>query len=161
MTDPTILGKRPVFSEKTVLETAGAALLAIKSDDKLTWDDVAAVLGVSDVQAAKYVDGTAKMSIVTYARARREWNGRFDGALDRLCHDTRPVADADRNRHSKILRAALALSVALEDDDQITPAEVRANRSTIEQARDALDELLRKMPAPRAVRARRHRADRA
>jgi hypothetical protein len=152
MSAPTILGKRRAFTEKAVLEDVGASLLAIKVDDKLTWDDMAAVLGVSDVQAAKYVDGTAKMSVVTYARARREWNGRFDGALDRLCHDTRQTSDADRMRQSKVLKAALALSIALEDDGEITADEVRVNRGTIQQARDALDDLLRKLPV-REVRA--------
>ena len=141
----TIVGERPVFSESAVLKAIGDEISLIKSQDKLSWDDVAAVFGVSDVQAAKYADGTAKMGVVAYARAKREWNGRFTGALDNLCHDTRPVSDADRTRHSKVLRAALALSVALEDDDEITAVEVRANRATIEQARDALDELLRKI----------------
>lgn len=145
--------ERAVFSASSVLDAVGTALTAIRMEDGLTFTDMAAVLGMSEDMAGKYCAGSAAMSVVTYARARREWNGRFDGALDRLCHDTRPVADADRNRHSKILRAALALSVALEDDDEITPAEVRANRGTIEQARDALEELLRKLPAPRAVRS--------
>lgn len=58
-----------------------------------------------------------------------------------VLHDT----EADRTRESKVLKAALALSVALADDDTITPDEVRANRATIEAARDALDELLRKL----------------
>ena len=141
----TIVGERAVFSESTVLRAIGDEIALIKSQDKLSWDDIAAVFGVSDVQAAKYADGTAKMGVVAYARGKREWNGRFTGALDRLCHDTRPVADADRKRHSKVLKAALALSVALEDDDEITAVEVRSNRATIEQARDALDELLRKI----------------
>lgn len=145
-------GNGPVFSASTVLDEVGTALSQIRRDDKLTFADIAAVIGKSEDQAAKYCAGSAEMGIVAYGRARREWNGRFDGALDRLCHDTRPVADADRNRHSKILRAALALSVALEDDDEITPGEVRANRATIEQARDALDELLRKL-APVELRA--------
>ncbi|WP_294138283.1 hypothetical protein [Sphingomonas sp.] len=143
--------ERAVFSASSVLDAVGTALTAIRIEDGLTFTDMAAVFGKSEDMAGKYCAGSAAMDVVTYARARREWNGRFDGALDRLCHDTRPVADADRNRHSKILRAALALSVALEDDDEITPAEVRANRGTIEQARDALDELLRKLPAPRAA----------
>ena len=137
--------ERPVFSASTVLDEVGTALSAIRRDDKLTFADIAAIIGKSEDQAAKYCAGSAEMGMVAYARARREWNGRFDGALDRLCHDTRPVSDADRARHSKVLRAALALSVALEDDDEITAVEVRANRATIEQARDALDELLRKI----------------
>lgn len=138
-------GNTPVFSASTVLDEVGTALSAIRRDDKLTFADIAAIIGKSEDQAAKYCAGSAEMGMVAYARARREWNGRFDGALDRLCHDTRPVSDADRTRHSKVLRAALALSVALEDDDEITAVEVRANRATIEQARDALDELLRKI----------------
>jgi transcriptional regulator with XRE-family HTH domain len=137
--------ERPVFSASTVLDEVGAALSSIRRDDGLTFADLAAVLGKSEDQAAKYCAGSAEMGVVAYARARREWNGRFDGALDRLCHDTRPVSDVDRRRHSKVLKAALALSLALEDDDEITPKEVRANRATIEQARDALDELLRKI----------------
>jgi hypothetical protein len=140
------VGNRPVFSENTVLEAVGSELLAIKTTDKLSWDDVAAVLGVSDVQAAKYVDGSAKMSIVTYARAKREWNGRFTGALDRLCAESRPSADEhDRARQSKVLKAALALSIALEDDDHIDAEEVRQNRATIETAIDALQGLLGKL----------------
>lgn len=141
----TIVGNRAVFSEKAVLDAVATELSTIKADDRLTWDDMAAVLGVSDTQAAKYLDGSARMSVVTFARAKREWNGRFTGALDRLCHESRPCADADRTRGSKVLKAALALSVALEDDDLITPVEVRANRATIEAARDALEELLAKL----------------
>jgi hypothetical protein len=147
MTHPTtIVGNRPVFSENTVLSAIASELLTIKTQDRLTWDDMAAVLGVSDVQAAKYVDGSAKMSVIAFARAKREWNGRFTGALDRLCHESRPSSDdADRARESKVLKAALALSIALSDDDLISPEEVRQNRATIEAARDALEELLGKL----------------
>lgn len=144
-------GNRPVFSASHVLEALASELSAIKRDDELTYADMAAVLGKSEDQAAKYCEATATMDVLTFARAKREWNGRFTGALDRLCHDSRPVADADRIRGSKVLKAALALSVALEDDDEITPLEVKANRATIEAARDALDELLRKL-APVGVR---------
>ena len=145
----TIVGNRPVFSETTVLEAVGDELLAIKQSDGLSWNDMAAVLGVSDVQAAKYVDGSAKMSIVTYARAKREWNGRFTGALDRLCAESRPASHNHRECESKVLQAALALSVALADGE-LTQAEIRQNRSTIEAAKDALEGLLSQL-APRNV----------
>lgn len=138
-------GKRPVFSASHVLEAIGAELSAIKLGDKLTYADIGAILGKSEDQASKYCEGSAAMDVITFARAKREWNGRFTGALDRLCHDSRPVSDADRARESKVLKAALALSIALSDDDQISPDEVKANRATIEAARDALDELLRKL----------------
>lgn len=138
-------GNRPVFSASHVLEALAVELSAIKRDDELTYADMAAVIGKSEDQAAKYCEATATMDVITFARAKREWNGRFTGALDRLCADSRPVADADRARESKVLKAALALSIALSDDDEITPDEVKANRATIEAARDALDELLGKL----------------
>lgn len=145
MGKPSIHGKRPVFSASKVLEAIGAELAAIKAEDHLTWSDVGAILGVSEDQAAKYADGSATMNVVTYARGKREWNGRFTGSLERLCEMTRPGGDSDREKESKVLKAALALSVALSDDDQITPEEIRHNRATIEAARDALDQLLRKL----------------
>lgn len=141
-------GNRPVFSASAVLDAVASELSLIKSQDRLTYADLARVLGKSDDQAAKYCEGTAEMGIVAFASAKREWNGRFTGALDRLCHDSRPVAQHDRTRESKVLKAALSLSIALSDDDEITADEVRANRATIEAARDALEELLGKL-APR------------
>ena len=137
--------EKPVFSASHVLDAVGDALSVIRREDELTFADMAAILGKSEDQASKYCAASAAMDIVTFARGKREWNGRFTGALDRLCHDSRPTADADRTRQSKVLAAALALSVALEGADEITPEEVRANRSTIEEARDALDDLLRKV----------------
>jgi hypothetical protein len=137
--------ERPVFSASIVLDTVGADLTQIRIQDKLTFADIAAVIGKSEDQAAKYCAGSAEMGIIAFARAEREWNGRFAGGLHRLCHESRPVADADRARGSRVLKAALALSVALEDDDVITPDEVKANRATIEAARDDLDALLRKL----------------
>lgn len=144
--------ERVVFSASSVLDTIATALTTIRLEDGLTFADIGAVIGKSEDQAAKYCAGSATMDAIAYNRARREWNGRFDGGMQRLCYDSRPTADADRMRQSKVLKAALALSIALEDDDEITPNEVRVNRGTIEQARDALDELLRKLPV-QAVRA--------
>lgn len=143
--------ERSVFSASSVLDEIGTALTTIRTEDKITFADMAAILGKSEDQAAKYCAGSQEMGVVAFARAQREWNGRFSGGLTRLCHDSRPSKDVDRIRGSKVLKAALALSVALEDDDEITPKEVKQNRAAIEQARDALDELLRKL-APVEVR---------
>lgn len=145
MTTPTIHGKRAVYSASAARDRIAEALSTIKHEDGLTWDDIGAILGKSRDQAAKYGDGSAVMDVVTFGRAKREWNGRFTGPFDRLCVDSRPEPGCDRTRESHVLRAALALSLALSDDNEVTPAEVRANRSTIEAARDALDELLRKV----------------
>lgn len=142
-------GKPPVFSASSVLEAVGEELALIKRQDRLTYADLAAVIGRSEDQAAKYCEGSAEMGVIAYARAKREWNGRFTGALDRLCVETRPCSDTDRIRQSKVLKAALALSVALEDDGEIDDDEVRSNRSTLEAARDTIDGLLRR----RGVRA--------
>jgi hypothetical protein len=149
MTAPTIHGNRPVFSASAVLDAVAAELSLIKSQDRLTFSDLGAVLGKSEDQAAKYCDASASMDVVTFARAKREWNGRFTGALDRLCHDSRPAAGSDRGRHCKLLKAALAVAEALEDDDDVDASEVRANRVAIEDARDALNDLLAKL-APTA-----------
>jgi hypothetical protein len=138
---------RPVFSASSVLDAIGSDLALIKSEDRLTFADLGAVLGKSEDQAAKYCAGEADMGVVSYARAKREWNGRFTGSLDRLCVETRPHAVAGRTVESKLLKAALALSVALEDDNEIDAAEVRHNRAVIEAARDALDALLGKLRA--------------
>lgn len=137
--------KRPVFSASAVLDAVASELSTIKAEDGLTDADLARVLGKSDDQAAKYRTGLAEMGIVAFAAAKREWNGRFTGALDRLCHDSRPSTEADRTRGSKVLKAALALSVALEEDDEITPEDVRQNRAAIEEAIEALQELLSKL----------------
>jgi hypothetical protein len=149
MTAPTIHGNRPVFSASAVLDAVATELSLIKSQDRLTFSDLGAVLGKSEDQAAKYCDASASMDVVTFARAKREWNGRFTGALDRLCHDSRPAAGSDRGRHCKLLKAALAVAEALEDDDDVDASEVRANRVAIEDARDALNDLLAKL-APTA-----------
>ena len=148
MTSPTIHGNRPVFSASTVLEAVATELSLIKSQDRLTFNDLGAVLGKSEDQAAKYCAGEADMGLVSFARAKREWNGRFTGALDRLCHDSRPAAGSDRGRHCKLLKAALAVAEALEDDDEVDASEVRANRVAIEDARDALNDMLSKLAPP-------------
>lgn len=144
MTSPTIHGKRPVYSASAALEAMGRALNEIKTEDRLTWSDIGAVLGVSDDQAAKYADGTATMNSVTFGRGKREWNGRFTGYFDRLCEQSRPGPHDDRAGASSILKAALALSVALEDG-VVDPEEVRQNRATLENARDAIEAQLAKL----------------
>lgn len=144
MSDRQSTGKRPVFSASAVLDAIAAELSTIKAADKLTYIDLGRVLGKSDDQAAKYCEGTAEMGVVAFAAAKREWNGRFTGALDRLCHDSRPISSDDRAATNSILKAALALSIALEDG-KVDFEEVRANRATLEAARDAIETQLAKL----------------
>jgi hypothetical protein len=140
-----------VFSASSVLDELAEALSAIRREDRLTFTDMAAVLGRSDDQAAKYCAGSQAMDVVTFARARKEWNGRFTGGLDRLIAECRHVAVSDRACGSKVLKAALALSEALEGDEEIIAAEVRKNRGTLEAARDAIDAQLAKL-GPKRLR---------
>lgn len=144
MANRPIHGNRAVFSASAALDAAGRALNEIKAQDRLTWADVGAVLGKSEDQAAKYADGTATMDFITFGRGKREWNGRFTGYFDQLCTDSRPGKIDDRTCESTVLKAVLALSVALEDGS-ITREEVRANRGTLEAARDAIDAQLAKL----------------
>lgn len=136
--------ERIVFSASAVLETVARDLALIKHQDRLTYGDIGAIMGKSEDQAAKYCEGTATMDLVAFARAWREWNGRFAGGLAALCHDSRPSKHCDRVRQSNVLEAAWALSVALQDDGEVSPGEVRDNLKTLEAARDALDELIKR-----------------
>jgi hypothetical protein len=135
---------RPVFSASAVLDAIASELATIKHEDGLTDADLGRVLGKSEDQAAKYRTGLAEMGIVAFAAAKREWNGRFTGALDRLCVDSRPASVDDRKGHTSLLEAALAFSVALQDGD-FSPEEVRKNRATLESARDAIEAQLAKL----------------
>lgn len=145
MTSQSIHGNRAVYSEQSAVAALAKALGEIKHADALTLDDMAAVLGKSADQTAKYLAAEAKMDAVTFGRGKREWNGRFTGYFDRLCTDSRPGGASGRECESSVLKAALALSVALADDNEISAREIRANRQTIEAARDALDGLLGKV----------------
>ncbi|TCM17231.1 hypothetical protein EDF56_106347 [Novosphingobium sp. PhB165] len=143
--------RRSIFSASAVLDAVAAELSIIKAEDGLTDADIGRVLGKSEDQAAKYRTGTAEMGVVAFAAAKREWNGRFTGALDRLCVASRPggVLMHDRKAQSAVLEAALSLSQALEDDDAISPDEVRDCRATLERARAAIDAQLAKLaPTP-------------
>ena len=144
MTSPTIHGGRAVFSASNLLEAAGKAIGEIKQQDRLTWADVGAVLGVSDDQASKYADGTATMNFVTFYRGKHYWNGRFTGPCDRICEESRPGKVNDHGSLTAVLNAAACLSKALEDGS-IKAAEVRDNRSELEAAYDALGAQLAKL----------------
>lgn len=139
--------QRSIFSASAVMDAVAAELSTIKREDNLTDADIGRVLGKSEDQAAKYRTGMAEMGVVAFAAAKREWNGRFTGALDRLCVNSRPGGAVmhDRKAQSAVLEAALALSQALEDDDAISPEEVRDSRATLERARAAIDAQLAKL----------------
>jgi hypothetical protein len=137
--------RRSVFSASAVLEAIATDLTAIKDADGLTDADLGAILGKSGDQAAKYRTGLAEMRIVAFARAKREWHGRFTGSLDRLCGDERHAGLDDAMCQSAIIRAGLVLAMAMERGRLITPEQVRDNRAALEAALDAIQAQLAKL----------------
>lgn len=145
MTARHIHGNRRVFSASSVRDTIAETLASIKDEDKLTFADMARIFGKSADRAEAYHNGDFKaMDAFSLLAAWREWNGRFIGPLRDLVENSRPGKPNDRRSQVSILEAALALSVALEDGE-ISREEVRANRSTLENARDAIDAQLAKL----------------
>lgn len=144
MSAPQIHGKRPAYSASAAVEALAKAIGEIKQQDRLTWSDVGAVLGVSEDQAAKYADGSATMNAVTYGRGKKEWNGRFTGYFDRLCVESRPGKVDDHGTLTTMLDLCAKLSAALADG-KIEPHEVQQYRTEIENARDDLNAQLDKL----------------
>lgn len=138
---------RPV-SASAILECLGRDLLQIKQEDRLTFADVGRILGKSEDQAAKYCEASAEMGVTAFYFAKQAWNGRFTGRADALVGRGLD-STCDRHKESRVLKAALALSVALEDG-QVDVSEIHANRATLEQARDALEGLLSRI-GPRSA----------
>jgi hypothetical protein len=137
--------KRVVFSASSVRDTIAATLATIKDEDGITYADLGRVLGKSTDRAEAYCKGDfSDMSGFSLLAAWREYNGRFIGPIRDLVEHSRLNAPCDRQGHTSIIEASLALSVALQDGE-ISPEEVLANRSTLENARDAIEAQLRKL----------------
>lgn len=141
-------GKCVPVSASSILECLGRDLLQIKHEDRLTFSDLGRILGKSEDQAAKYCEGTAEMGVTAFYFAKQAWNGRFTGRADALV-GRGPDNTCDRSKESRVLKAALALSVALEDGE-VDVNEIHANRATLEAARDAIEGLLSRV-GPRQV----------
>jgi hypothetical protein len=148
MPNRTSSAKTRIVTASMIRTALGDALGKIRIEEGMTWVELGEELGKCDDQAVRYVDGTAEMSVGTYYRAKQRWNGRFTGAADKLIADASPEQDP-QTAQSCILRAALALSTALEDGT-LTTAEIAANRSTLEQSKDAIDALLGRL-IPREI----------
>ncbi|KPH66885.1 hypothetical protein [Novosphingobium sp. ST904] len=140
----TSTGPRPVFSASNVRDEIANALQSIKDANGYTDEDLGRVLGKSEDMAAAYRKGTSGMDAFSLLAAWREWNGPFIGPIRRFVEGSRPVDSCDFAAQSAILKAALALAVALEDGD-IDYEEVRDSRADLERARDAIDAQLSKL----------------
>lgn len=113
--------------------TKVAASVSCKSDRTIRdARDEKATLRIDYVANLLLLDPTALDGILAHF-------GRRSVPLGAVC------STDDRVAQSSVLKAALALSIALEDDDQIDADEVRQNRATIEAAVDALNGLLGKL----------------
>jgi hypothetical protein len=130
----------PVIPASVIRTALGDALGRIRSEEGLTWVELAELIGKGDDQTTRYVDASASMDVATFYRAKQLWNGRFTGEADRLISPATPEQHGQAAQ-SLLLKAALALSVALEDG-KLTVQEIRDNRSTLEQSRDAIEALL-------------------
>lgn len=136
--------KRATFSASKALEAIADALTEIKEQDQLTDADLGAILGKCDDQAGKYRAGLASMDVVTFARGKREWGGRFTGNLDRLCEESRTARVCDHSTLTAILDLSTRLAKALENGE-IDAEEVRENRKQLEGVRDLIDAQLAKL----------------
>lgn len=150
MSAPSIHGNVRAVTASSVVEAVGDDLLTIKQTDRLRWSDIGEVLGVSEDQAAKYADGSATMNLVAFAKGRSAWGSRFTGTLDRLIGCGRTDVTGCQTQ-SSILKAALAIEEAKEDGD-LSVDDIRANRKTLEHARDAIDAQLNRL-GPKGARA--------
>jgi len=144
MSAPQIVGKRKPVSASSILESIASDLMQIKAEDRLTFADLGRVLGKSEDQAAKYCEGTAEMGVTAFYFAKQAWNGRFTGTADALVTEGKGQSN-DRSKATAICKANMALSIALEDDEEASPREVRKMRKDLEAAREAIDELLNKL----------------
>lgn len=115
---------------------------------------VAIAIGGADVKTVRGArDEKSTLGLHYVANLLRLDGKAFDPFLKQVGRRSVPdgaVCDTDvtdRACESKVLRAALALSLALADDDQISADEVRANLPAIEEAIEALTALLGKLPA--------------
>lgn len=147
MTRPTIHGKIPLIPAHEIRTALGDALGRIRSEDRLTFTELGEMIGKSDDQAAKYVDGSSEMPVSTYYRCKALWNGRFTGAADKLLERHHSVDGMEAQ--TSILQCAVGLSRALEDG-VLDDAEIRDNRNSLQRARDNIDALLGRL-APQGV----------
>lgn len=135
------------FCVSDALDALGEDIANIRQEDGLTWEDVGRGLGKGKDRAIDYSKGLSDMPVSAFLLGCREWNGRFAGRVlamigKRLADlDSSAQHTTDRAKESSVLKAALALSVALEDDD-LSDEEIRANRQTLENASAAIDALL-------------------
>lgn len=127
MTAPHIHGRYRTVSASSLLDTLGASLTLIKSEDAATDADLGRVLGKSEDRAAAYRAGNGDMGVVSFLFGCREWDGRFaNDALALVGMRLAPIeAPADigpnalRALGALIAKKAEALEDGTIDDDEL------------------------------------------
>lgn len=135
------------FCVSDALDALGEDIALIREEDELRWEDVGRELGKCKDRARDYSKALSEMPLSAFLLGCRKWNGRFAGRVlamigKRLADlETSAEHTSDRAKESSVLKAALALSVALEDDD-LSDKEILSNRETLHNAAAAIDALL-------------------
>ena len=139
----------PAFIPASVVRsTLGDAMGRIRSEEGLTWVELAELIGKGDDQTTRYVDASATMDVTTFYRAKQLWNGRFTGDADKLVSDAaEPISP--RRTQSCVTKLAFELAAALEDGE-MTRAELLGMKTTLQNAQDAIAAQLAEL-APKAV----------
>lgn len=155
MSSPLIHGRRGFVTASSLLDAAGAALKAIKEEDKLTWVDVGDAIRKSDDQAAKYADSLATMDFVTFFRACEHWNGRFANSVFALAglHLSESALPSETTEIRRGMLAFSELMVGLQRamlDEMLDEDEIEDLGSMIETAGAFLDQLRRQLAHIRA-----------
>jgi hypothetical protein len=145
---PQIHGPYRSVSGTKLIEAAGASLQAIKHDDGLTDADLGEELGKSEDQGSAYRKATSEMSMTTFLRACRRWNGRFANPVFALIGlklvPLESMIVCARQGLTVILTAATSLTRHLEDG-VLSDAELLESRAEIEAAGAVFDGLRQRL----------------
>ena len=119
MAAPDIHPRYRSVSGSKLIETVGKSLKTIKAADGLTYAELGEELGKSGDMAEAYRHGTSEMSMTTFLRGCRQWNGRFaNAAFAMIGLKLVPLDGAevcDRKAMTIVMRAQAAMAENLED----------------------------------------------
>lgn len=142
MSAPQIHGLYRSVSGSKLLETLGSSLQTIKDEDDLTDADLAAELGKSEDQAGAYRKATSEMTVTTFLRACKRWNGRAANAAFALIGLKLVPLDgaevSDRRGMTIVMKAAAAMHGHLEDGE-LSDGELLDSRADVDAAGTVFD----------------------
>lgn len=150
MSDKPVRPSAPLLTELDARELLAKPLLALCSEHGPT--RVGKTLGLDEKTIRNARDEKSTLGLDSAINLLTLDPQALDGLLNHYGLRSVPIGsicdtDAGRGHESKVLHAALALSLALADDDKITVREIAAQKDTLIAARDALDELLNRLVA--------------